>query len=138
LMRRALAIDEQSYGAEHPRVVIDLNNLSQLLKATNRLAEAEPLMRRALDIDELSYGAEHPLVALRLWALAVLFWQSDRLSEALPLMSRAMRICHHFSKQNGYEHPHWNKAAGHYRGMLTASGHSESEAAAALQKLMAE
>ena len=44
-MRRALAIDEASYGPD-PDVAIDLNNLAQLLKATNRLAEAEPLIRR--------------------------------------------------------------------------------------------
>jgi hypothetical protein len=50
LMRRALAIDEQSYGADHPTVAIGLNNLAQLLKATNRLAEAEPLMRRMVEI----------------------------------------------------------------------------------------
>ncbi len=49
-MRRALAIDEASYGAEHPNVAIRLNNLAQLLQATNRLGEAEPLMRRALAI----------------------------------------------------------------------------------------
>ena len=48
LMRRALAIDEKSYGPEHPDVAIDLNNLAQLLQATNRLAEAEPLMRRTV------------------------------------------------------------------------------------------
>ena len=59
-MRRALAIDEQSYGKEHPEVATDLNNLAALLQATNRLAEAEPLMRRALAIDEQSYGKEHP------------------------------------------------------------------------------
>ena len=64
-MRRALAIDEQSYGPEHPDVARDLNNLAQLLQATNRLAEAEPLMRRALAIDEQSYGPEHPDVASR-------------------------------------------------------------------------
>jgi tetratricopeptide (TPR) repeat protein len=51
LYRRALAIDEQSYGIEHTIVAIRLNNLAQLLQATNRLAEAEPLMRRALAID---------------------------------------------------------------------------------------
>ena len=50
LYGRALAIDEASYGAEHPRVATQLNNLAQLLQATNRLAEAEPLMRRAVDI----------------------------------------------------------------------------------------
>ena len=50
LMRRALAIDEQSFGKEHPSVAIGLNNLAQLLQDTNRLAEARPLMRRALEI----------------------------------------------------------------------------------------
>ncbi|HSA85636.1 MAG TPA: tetratricopeptide repeat protein, partial [Nitrospira sp.] len=46
LMRRALAIDEASYGPEHPRVAGVLNNLTLLLQAMNRLVEAEPLMRR--------------------------------------------------------------------------------------------
>jgi tetratricopeptide repeat protein len=41
-------------------VSIGLNNLAQLLQATNRLAEAEPLIRRALAIDEASYGPDHP------------------------------------------------------------------------------
>ncbi len=41
-------------------MAIRLNNLAQLLKATNRLAEAEPLMRRALAIVEKSLGADHP------------------------------------------------------------------------------
>ena len=65
MIERALAIDEKSYGPEHPRVAIDLNNLAQLLQATNRLGEAEPLMKRALAIDEKSYGPEHPNVASR-------------------------------------------------------------------------
>ena len=59
-MRRALAIDEQSYGPNHPSVGRDLNNLAQLLKATNRLAEAEPFMRRALAILLNSLGPDHP------------------------------------------------------------------------------
>ena len=37
LMRRALAIDEQSYGPDHPNVAIRLNNLAILLKGANRL-----------------------------------------------------------------------------------------------------
>jgi hypothetical protein len=45
LMRRALRMDEATFGSEHPTVARDLNNLAQLLKATNRLVEAEPLMR---------------------------------------------------------------------------------------------
>jgi hypothetical protein len=45
LMRRALAIDEASYGPEHPDVAIRLINLAQLLQATNWLDDAEPLMQ---------------------------------------------------------------------------------------------
>ena len=59
-MRRALQIDETSYGQDHPRVAIDLNNLAALLHATNRLANAEPLMRRAFVIFLSSLGLDHP------------------------------------------------------------------------------
>ncbi len=136
LLRRALAIEEQSYGAEHPNVAIRLNNLAALLQATNRLAEAEPLMRRALAIDEQSYGAEHPKVALRLWVLAVLLRATERLTEAVPLMRRAISIYHHFATHNGHEHPHWNHALSHYRGMLEATGLSKRDVNAAIRELM--
>jgi Tetratricopeptide repeat len=63
LMRRALAIDEASFGPDHPNVAIRLNNLAALLQATNRLAEAEPLSRRQvrifLDFTRRT-GHEHP------------------------------------------------------------------------------
>jgi hypothetical protein len=45
-----LVIDETSYGSDHPKVAIRLNNLAALLQDTNRMAEAEPLMRRHLEI----------------------------------------------------------------------------------------
>jgi hypothetical protein len=92
LYRRAVAIDEQSYGPDHPTVAIRLNNLAQLLKDTNRLAEAEPLMHRALAIDETSYGPDHPKVAIRLNNLAQLLKDTNRLAEAEPLMHRALAI----------------------------------------------
>ncbi|MBC8115813.1 MAG: ATP-binding protein, partial [Candidatus Saccharimonas sp.] len=47
LMRRALAIDEQFYGGDHPNVASHLILLVALLQAKNRLAEAELLLRRA-------------------------------------------------------------------------------------------
>ncbi|SMF96704.1 Tetratricopeptide repeat-containing protein [Methylomagnum ishizawai] len=102
LMRRALAIDEQSYGPEHPDVARDLNNLAQLLQATNRLAEAEPLMRRVVKIFEKSYGPEHPNVATALNNLASLLQDTNRLAEVEPLMRRALAI-----DENSYgpEHP---------------------------------
>ncbi|MBU2693436.1 MAG: tetratricopeptide repeat protein [Candidatus Eisenbacteria bacterium] len=102
LMRRALAIDEQSFGPEHPDVAIALNNLAQLLQATNRLGEAEPLMRRALAIDEQSFGPEHPKVAIRLNNLASLLQDTNRLVEAEPLKRRALAID---EQSFGPEHP---------------------------------
>ena len=102
LMKRALAIDEKSYGAEHPTVAIRLNNLAALLRITNRVTEAEPLVKRALAIDEKSYGAEHPTVAIRFSNLAQLFQDTNRLAEAEPLMRRALAIA---EKSYGPEHP---------------------------------
>jgi hypothetical protein len=50
LYRRALAIDEKSYGPDHPHVARDLNNLALLLQDTNRPNEAEPLFRRLWEL----------------------------------------------------------------------------------------
>jgi len=92
LMRRTLAIEEQSYGDQHTNVGIRLSNLAQLLQDTNRLAEAEPLMRRALAMGERLYGPEHPKIATSLNNLALLLKATNRLAEAEPLISRALAI----------------------------------------------
>ena len=54
----------------------------ELLRATNRLVDAEPLFRRALAIDEASYGPDHPEVAIRLNNLARLLQATNRLADA--------------------------------------------------------
>ena len=62
-MRRALAINEKSFGPSHPNVAICLANLAFLFLATNRISEAEPLLRRHLliflDFSRRT-GHEHP------------------------------------------------------------------------------
>jgi tetratricopeptide (TPR) repeat protein len=98
LMRRALAIDENAYGPDHPHVAIRLNNLAGLLQATNHLAEAaeaEPLMRRALVIAEAAYGPVHPDVATALNNLAGLLLVTHHPAEAAEaehLVRRALAI----------------------------------------------
>jgi tetratricopeptide (TPR) repeat protein len=91
-MARVVTIFESSLGEQHPNVAVALNNLAQLLQATNRLGEAEPLMRRALAIDEQSFGATHPNVARHLNNLAQLLKATNRLTEAEPLMRRTLAI----------------------------------------------
>lgn len=102
LLRRALEIDEISFGPEHPDVAASLNNLALLLQATNRDSEAEPFMRRALQIDEQSLGPEHPSVATTLNNLALLLQATNRTAEAEPFLRRALQI---HEKSFGPEHP---------------------------------
>ena len=103
LKRRVLAMDEATYGPDHPKVAIKLNNLATLLQATNRLSEAEPLMRRALAIEEVAKGPDHPHVAINLNNLALLLKATNRLSDAEPLMRRALAI---EEVAKGPDHPH--------------------------------
>ncbi len=117
LYRRALAIVEQSYGAQHPKVSNLLNNLAQLLQDTNRLAEAEPLMRLALVLDEQSYGSEHPNVAIVLNNLAQLLTATNRLAEAEPLLRRALVI---MVTSLGANHPSTKTVEANYQTLLEA------------------
>jgi tetratricopeptide (TPR) repeat protein len=90
--RRALAIAEANFQPSDPRIATRLNNLAQLLQATNRLGEAEPLMRRVISIFEASHGSDHPDVAIDYNNLAALLQATNRLGEAEPLMRRALTI----------------------------------------------
>ena len=85
LYRRALAINEECCGPDHPEVATCLNNLALLLRDTNRLAEAETVIRRALTIGENSLGPDHPTVAIRISNLAALLHDMNRLADAEPL-----------------------------------------------------
>ena len=115
LVRRALAIAEASFGAEHPELARALNNLAGSLQATNRLAEAEPLLRRALAIDEASFGTEHPEVARDLNNLAQLLEATNRLAEAEPLMRRALEI---LEVSLGTAHPNVASVLNNLAGLL--------------------
>ena len=123
-MRRSLRIDEESYGQDHPRVALDLNNLAGLLQATDRLVDAETMMRRSLQIDEASYGKDHPAVARNLNNLAGLLRVTNRLAEAEPLMHRSLRILIAL-KQQGYRHPNLEAGINNYISFLQVQGFSE-------------
>ena len=127
LYRRALAIDEASFGPDHPNVATGLNNLAVLLRATNRLVEAEPLFRRALAIDEASFGPDHPNVAIRLNNLAELLEATNRLAEAEPLYRRAVKILVNFRLHTGHEHPNFRVCLASYVGLLKAVGNAPDQ-----------
>jgi tetratricopeptide (TPR) repeat protein len=84
-VRRALAVDERTFGPNHPNVATCLNNLAALLHDTNRIEQAELLYRRALAIDEQNFGESDPKVATCHNNLAQLLEATRRLQEAEPL-----------------------------------------------------
>jgi hypothetical protein len=130
-MRRALAIVEAGLGPEHPMFAGVLNNLAELLQATNHLAEAEILRRRSLAIDEAAYGPEHPKVAIRLNNLAQLLKATNRLAEAEPLMCRCLAILLAFS----FEHPHLQAGRANYIQLLQAMELTEAQLTERLKAL---
>ena len=81
LYRRALAIDVQSFGPDHPNVGTDLNNLAALLAAVNRLDGAESLMCLMVTIflrNSASTGHEHPFLQTAVRNYAALLAEMGR------------------------------------------------------------
>lgn len=132
LFRRALEIDEASFGKNHPRVAIRLNNLALLFKDTNRLDDAEPLLRRALTIDETNFGKNHPNVARDLNNLALLLKATNRLPEAESLMREALVI---FITSLGTKHPYSIATRGNYILLFQELGQTEDEIRKRIEKL---
>ena len=95
-----------------------LNNLALLLKATDRLAEAEALYRRALAIDEQNFGWDHPNVGTDLNNLAALLEAANRLDEAESLMRLMLGIFLRSSASPGHEHPFLQTAIRNYAALL--------------------
>jgi len=135
LYRRALSIDEDSFGQDHPRVATHLSNLATLLKDTDRLAEAEKLYRRALAIDELSFGWDHPNVAIDLNNLAAVLEAAHRLEEAEELMQQMLSIFLRFSASSGRRHPFLQTATRNYVALLAEMGRDPTQIYARLNNL---
>ncbi len=62
--RRSLAIVEQRYGEESPRLIPILNNLALALRWSNELEEAEQMYLRARALILASYGENHQVFAV--------------------------------------------------------------------------
>ncbi len=99
---RALAINEQVLGAEHPDTTVSLNNLGSLLQFQGDLAAARRYFERALAIREKVLGAEHPDTARSLNNLGFLLQNQGDLAAAWTYYERALAI---WEQVLGAEHP---------------------------------
>lgn len=60
LAKRAVALKEQSFGAEHPALAVSFQNLATVLRLRGEPEGAQRLLERALAIKEKEGGPDHP------------------------------------------------------------------------------
>lgn len=97
LYRRAAQIAEASFGPDHPRLGMILNNLGHLFLVLGDFAQAEPLHRRAVAIGEAAAESGHP--EMKLWQLAtwltnlaILEERTGKPEEAARRIGRALEL----------------------------------------------
>ncbi|MGC4120865.1 MAG: tetratricopeptide repeat protein [Myxococcales bacterium] len=99
---RAVALREQSFGADNPRVADALNTAGEALRQLGRLDEAEARYVRAEALVSKALGPEHPDLP-RFWNnLAANRRAQRRFPEALELHRKALAA---WEKQLGSDHP---------------------------------
>ncbi|MFO8006598.1 MAG: FxSxx-COOH system tetratricopeptide repeat protein [Candidatus Brocadiia bacterium] len=90
--QRALKVDLEAYGPDHPAVATDLNNLATVLKEQGDLEGAKEKLERALKVDLEAYGPDHRAVARDLNNLATVLQDQGDLDGAKEKFERALEI----------------------------------------------
>ena len=89
---RALAIDRDILGNDHPRVASHLHNLAIVAQNMGDLKRAESLYLEAIDSEERAFGDQHPETAAAQGNYALLLEREGRLAEAEPLLRNALTV----------------------------------------------
>ena len=112
---RALAIDEKTFGPDHPNVAIRVNNLGRVLHDTGDLPGARAAFERALAIDERAFGPDHPSVAIRVNNLATVLRATGNLAGARAALEWALAI---FENHLGRDHPYTRRVQENVHGLV--------------------
>ena len=108
-LRKALEIGDRTVGADHPDLIILLNDLSRIYLRQSAYAAAEPLLLRLLEMKR-SKGEDHPEVATVLASLATVRQGLGRHESAEQLWRRVLEIRertlapNHFAIATALEH----------------------------------
>ncbi len=92
LRRRALAIFERAYGADHPKTVGARNDLASVLFGQKRYAEALTMFEAVVLARRAKFGPDHPSVATASNNLAFCHLQLGNPGAALAFAEDAYRI----------------------------------------------
>lgn len=101
-LRRALAVQEELLGPQHPLLGEIIERLADVLADQREYAESESMYRRALALRESGLEPTDPRIAESLADLALLLHETQRSLAALPLLQRALALN---EQAFGPEHP---------------------------------
>jgi serine/threonine protein kinase/Tfp pilus assembly protein PilF len=90
--QRALEVDQQILGDDHPRVAMHLHNLGVVAQNMGDLKLAEALYRNAIRRKERAYGVGDPQTADAIGNYGLLLQREGRLAEAEPLLRSALTM----------------------------------------------
>ncbi|XP_044174523.1 uncharacterized protein LOC114977301 [Acropora millepora] len=89
---RALDLELQLFGSEHPDVALSYNNLATVLSHQGDLKQAKEYHERALSIRQETLGPQHPDVAGSYNNLAAVLSDQGDLKQAKEYLERALAI----------------------------------------------
>ena len=91
MYERALRVQEQELGADHPNTLTTVNNLATVLSDQGKLHEAQAMYERALRGYEKALGPDHPDTLMTLNNLATKLRDQEKLDEAQAMFERVLR-----------------------------------------------
>jgi len=102
LLRKALELDKEAFGFDHPAYSSSLHALAMALDRLGKHEEAEQLLREAVDRLGRVQGPDHVFLGASLHALAGALEHQGRYGEAEVLLRRSLEI---HEKKLDIEHP---------------------------------
>jgi CHAT domain-containing protein/Tfp pilus assembly protein PilF len=92
MYRRALAIQDQTLGRDHPDTANTLNNLGVLLALRGDVEQAEGMHRAALATMEKVYGEQHPDTAAVMTSLSQALDRQGKIVDSEAAYQRAIEV----------------------------------------------
>ena len=126
LLARALKLNEEAYGRDHPKVAETLTSQAAVLYKVQRYDEAEIAFVRALKIRKNRFGENHRATGLSTNNLAFFYAGRERFDEADPLFIESIRILDNAAEASDAERI---RARDNYAAMLLDAGRIDDAAA---------
>ena len=122
LLERALAIQEQHLGAEHPGVTGTLAKLADVLGSLGQWDRVIPLRERIVRLREKELGEGDPRTINAVTNVCHACCRADRWEQAESLDEHALYLC---EKHLGFEHPTVATVLAHLAGVLRHRGQDD-------------